>query len=181
MVVLSQEEIIRLLHRIRQPEYQTAIALAYGTGLKINELIHLKTKDVDLKKLTIHFPGRSLPLPVKLKTNLWEIIQKREPDDVLFLNKNNKQISRNAILRRLKIAAKRAHILKSVTFSALRHSFAVHLLEYGIEIKWIQKLLGHRDLRVTKRIYKTFMPSAPNIKSPLDLNRIPKVSGFLLY
>lgn len=173
-VVLSRSEIGKLLNKITNQKHKLMIALAYGSGLRVSEVIDLKVKDVFLDELTIHLKlakgnkDRLTVIPEKLINNLLVFIKDKKPDDFVFeSNRGGKLTTRTAQVV-FKRGLKKARINKPVSFHSLRHSFATHLLENGIDIRYVQELLGHKSIQTTQIYTKVTNPSLKNIKSPLE-------------
>jgi len=103
----------------------------------------------------------------KIKRELQSFINNKKPTDLLFTNHTGHQLSDRAIQSAFSSALARAKITKSATFQSLRYSFIKHLLENGIAIHHIQKLLGHKNIRTTKLYQKNVTTEITNIKSPL--------------
>ncbi len=172
-VVLTKKEIKKILENISNPKYKLAIALAYAGGLRISEIQNLKVQDVDLEESIIHIKqakgkkDRITIFPEKLKTDLQNLmIGKRGNNFIFNSNRGGKLTTRSfqAIFQR---ALMKAGIKKEATFHSLRHSFATHLLENGTDIRYVQKLLGHANIRTTQIYTQVTNPKLKNIKSPL--------------
>lgn len=173
-VILTPEEIVRLLHGIKNPTHQAMIALAYGAGLKVNEVVSLKVKDVDLTRQLIHVSGRNTLLPNKLKLDLWRRTMNGQPKDPVFVNRRQKPFSSKGLQRIFMRARKRSALAKKTRFHVLRHSFAAHLAESGTDLKVIQNLMGHKTLRTTQIYARSNPPLPQKIQSPLER------AGFLM-
>src|SRR5712692_1620804 len=142
--VLSAEEVTLLLGAATAPKYKAAFATAYGAGLRASEVVALKVDDVDSKRMLLPggwlFPGRN---PVE-------------------------QLSARQFCRAVHAAAQAAGIKKHVSPHTLRHSFATHLLEQGVDIRVIQTLLGHAKLDTTALYTRVANRTIRAVTSPLD-------------
>jgi len=159
--ILSQEEVARLIDAAGTPFHRTLLITLYATGLRCAELTRLKVSDVDSKRMVIHIQGgkgrvdRDVMLSPKLLEELREHWRRlpRKSSAWLFpgnrWHNNDQPIDTKTPRNACKEAAKRAGIKKQVHPHTLRHCFATHLLEAGADLRTIQILLGHRDLKET--------------------------------
>ncbi len=173
-VVLTRREIEEILKNIKNPKHRLLIALSYGAGLRVSEVINLKVKDIDLEELTIHLKqtkGRKERItifPKRLKPSLQNLIAGKNKDDFIFESERGGRLSTRTAQKIFQKALKTTGIKKDATFHSLRHSFATHLLENGVSIRYVQALLGHQNIRTTQIYTKVTNPKLKNIKSPLD-------------
>jgi len=172
-IILSREEIKNIIDVIKNPKHKLIIALAYGAGLRISEVISLKVKDVNLEELTIHLEDnkgkrdRITIFSERIKNNLQNLIADKNLNDYLFESERGGKLTERTAQKIFENAIKKAGIKKDATFYSLRHSFATHLLENGVNIRYVQKLLGHRNIRTTKIYTQVTDQKLKNIKSPL--------------
>lgn len=172
-VVLSRAEIDSLINSINNLRHKLIISLAYGAGLRISEVVSLKIKDVNLEELTIHLKNakgkkdRITVFPEKIKSNLQNIIVGKNSDDYLFESERGGKLTERTAQKVFENALRKTGIKKDATFHSLRHSFATHLLENGIDVRYVQELLGHQNIRTTQLYTKVTNPNLKNIKSPL--------------
>jgi len=171
--VLSKEEIKRLIEATNNPKHHTILALLYGTGMRVGELVHLRIHDLDFDRQLIHVvqgKGKKDRYTI-LPTSLIPILQKqkslKQSQDFLFTNRKNTHLTEKTIERIVKNAGTKAKINKNISPHTLRHSFATHLLEGGTNIRSIQELLGHSRIETTQ-IYTHVSIKTTIIKSPLD-------------
>lgn len=172
--VLSKEEILGIIQHTNNLKHKCIISLIYSAGLRRNELIQLKITDIDSQRKMLKIKGgkgkkdRFSILSTKLIKDLKNYYSEFRPKVWLFEGPNNKQYSATSIQKILKGAALKAGIKKRVHIHMLRHSFATHLLEQGVNIRYIQELLGHESIKTTE-IY-THVSSADfnKILNPLD-------------
>ena len=178
--ILSQEEVARLIDAARPPFHRTLLMALYATGLRRAELARLKVGDVDSKRLVIHVRGgkgrkdRDVMLSPKLLEALrehWRGLQ-RKPSAWLFpgnrWHTGNTPIDTKVVWNACKEAAQRAGLQKDVHPHTLRHCFATHLLEAGADLRTIQILLGHRDLKETTIYLHLSQRHLHATASPLD-------------
>ena len=173
-VVLSKEEVKRMIEVTINPKHNCIISLLYGTGLRVSELTHIKMLDIDLdRKMLRVFQGkgskdRLVILPIKLFPILQRQFQVKKASDFLFTNGRGDKLTETTIQKIVSQAAEKAGIKKNVSPHTLRHSFATHLLEAGTDIRYIQELLGHAKLQTTQIYTKVANNVLSQIKSPLD-------------
>ncbi|PIY93307.1 MAG: hypothetical protein COY69_02295 [Candidatus Magasanikbacteria bacterium CG_4_10_14_0_8_um_filter_32_14] len=172
-LTLTPKQIKKIIDCIHNPKHLFIISLAYGSGLRLNEIKNLRIKDLNLENLTIQVRNkqgkkvRETIIAEKIKRELQSFINNKKPTDLLFTNHTGHQLSDRAIQSAFSSALARAKITKSATFQSLRYSFIKHLLENGVAIHHIQKLLGHKNIRTTKLYQKNVTTEITNIKSPL--------------
>jgi site-specific recombinase XerD len=159
--ILSQEEVTRLIDSALTPYHRILLMTLYATGVRNAELTHLKVSDIDSKRMVIHIQGgkgrrdRDVMLSSKLLEELREHWRRLPRKSSVWLFPGNRwhnsdqPIDTKTPRNTCKEAAKRAGIQKQVHPHTLRHCFATHLLEAGADLRTIQILLGHRDLKET--------------------------------
>lgn len=173
-VVLSRNEIEKIISVIENKKHKLMIALSYGAGLRVSEIINLKVKDVNLGELTIHIKGakgnkdRITVFPEKLKTDIKELTALQRGSEYVFESERGGKLTERTAQIVFEKSLKKAKIEKDATFHSLRHSFATHLLENGVDVRYVQELLGHQNIRTTQLYTKVTNPMIKNIKSPLD-------------
>ncbi len=172
-IILSNQEVHEILNSISNEKHKLLVAMAYGAGLRVSEVISLKLRDLDLLGLTIHIKNakgqkdRISVLPEKLKDVLEKNNKTKSPNDYIFINRKGGKLNARTAQKVFKNAIKKAGIKKDASFHSLRHSFATHLLENGVNIRYIQELLGHQNIRTTQTYTQLSNPQFKNIKSPL--------------
>ncbi len=173
--VLSQEEIKQLLDSIQNKKSKLMVSLIYACGFRVSELVNLKVSNLDLKA-KIGFlrqakgrKDRIFNIPNILHQELSEQVEQQNQNnqEYLFSGPNGKLSIRN-IEKITRQATKNAGIKKEVHCHTLRHSFATHLLEQGVDIRKIQELLGHADLSTTQIYTHISSEQLRKIPSPLD-------------
>ncbi len=172
--VLTKNDIKRILRCAPAQKYYLAMALAYGAGLRISEIQNLRAGDIDLEKLTLYIKGNSkkegryVPFPKKLKKDFQELLAEKKENDFIFTSRQGGPLSIRSFQLAFKKALKSSGIAQKATFYSLRHSFAAHLLENGISVACIQKLLNHANIKTTRVYTKITKQEIKKIKSPLD-------------
>jgi integrase/recombinase XerD len=178
--ILSREEIHKIVSVTRNVSHRLIFQLMYSSGLKLDELLGLKVKDVDIenKHLTIRGNARSgrkaksqreTILSDKIAPMLHAFVSDREPEDYVFPGIDGGAMTPRAVQKAFKQALKKAEIKKKASCNSLRHSFAVHLLQKGTDIKHVRRLLGHARTETTSIYKRLITEEVVNIKSPLDL------------
>lgn len=172
-VVLSRKEIEKILQVTQNKKHKLLLSLAYGAGLRVSEVIALKVKDFDLDEMTIHVKqakrqkDRISVFPKKLMNDLKKLIAGKSGNDLVFSGNRGNKLSTRTAQKVFTKALKKAGIKKNATFHSLRHSFATHLLENGVDVRYVQELLGHQNIRTTQKYTQVTNPKLKNIKSPL--------------
>jgi integrase/recombinase XerD len=170
-VILSKKEIDMMIKSTVNLKHRLMIMVGYGAGLRVSEIVSLKWADIDFKRKIIHLKGakgkkdRIVMLSPKIAKFL-RSIKLDDSDGYVFLTKFGTKYSIRTIQKMVKKSA--IGINKKVTPHTLRHSFATHLVEDGIDILYIQKLLGHSDISTTMIYTKVSNKDLIKIKSPLD-------------
>jgi len=173
-VILSQKESKSLINSIKNLKHKSMVSVAYGSGLRISELLNLKIADIDSDRMTLRIIGakgnkdRYVPLSIKALKLLRLYYEQYQPKVYLFEGQKGGKYSMTSFNAVLKRAANAARLTKKVTSHTLRHSFATHLLENGTDIRVIQKLLGHNSIKTTMIYTQVTSPILEGVKSPLD-------------
>lgn len=179
-IVLSRDEIQLVLKAINNEKHNLMVAIAYSGGLRVSEVINLKAKDINLAELTIHIKGakgnkdRITVLPEKLVKHIEKLILSKNLNDYVFSSERGAclpvrqgKLTERTAQKVFETALKKSGIKKEASFHSLRHSFATHLLENGVDVRYVQELLGHANIRTTQIYTKVTNPKLKNIKSPL--------------
>jgi integrase/recombinase XerD len=174
-VVLSPEEVARLLDAAPGRKYKAALSVAYGAGLRASEIISLKVSDIDSTRMVIRVEqgkGRKdryvmlSPHLLDLLRAWWKVAR---PQGWLFPGRDPGQpLTTRQLNRACHAAAQTAEIGQRVSRHTLRHSFATHLLEQKIDIRVIQVLLGHKKLDTTALYTRVALKSLGAVPSPLE-------------
>lgn len=172
-VILSRQEIKNLIDVIYNKKHRLMIEIAYGSGLRVSEVVNLRVQDISFDDLTLHIKqskgkkDRLTIFPEKIKQPLYKLIALSEKDDLVFASQRGGKLSSRSLQKVFSQALKAAKIKKDATFHSLRHSFATHLLENGVDVRYVQELLGHQNIRTTQIYTHITNPGRKNIKSPL--------------
>ncbi len=173
--VLSQEEIERMLNAARSLKHRALLMALYGSGLRVSEACRLTIEDIDSSRMVLHVrqakgnKDRDVMLSPVLLETLRQYWKRSRPRCWLFPGNgpDNPMTTKSVFLMVRSIAA-RAKITKTVSPHTLRHSFATHLLESGTDLRTIQLLLGHADVRTTIIYLQVSQQHIRKITSPLD-------------
>ncbi len=174
-VVLSQEEVARLIEAAPGLKYKAVFGVAYGAGLRVSEVVALKISDIDSERMTLRVEqGKGQrdrfvmlsPQLLELLRGWWKAAR---PRAWLFPGQNpvNPMTARQ-VVRAVHAAARAAGIAKRVSPHTLRHSFATHLLEQNVDIRVIQVLLGHAKLETTALYTRVAVNTIRDVTSPLE-------------
>ena len=174
-VVLSAEEVVRLLRAIGNLKHRTVAMVLYGAGLRITEALALQLRDVDSARmvLTVRHGKGDQDRQVTLSSVLLEALRvywrAYRPSTCLFPGqKADQPLGPSTIQRAVKAAQLKAGIAKPASPHTLRHSYATHLMEAGTDLRVIQTLLGHRSLRTTAIYTHVATERVRTTRSPLD-------------
>ncbi len=172
--VLSKEEVLTIINHTNNIKHRCIVSLLYSAGLRRSELINLKISDIDSKRMLIRVEDakgnkdRYSLLSNTVLQDLRRYYLQYKPQKYLFEGPYNEKYSSTSIASIIKNSAEKAGIRKNVTPHMLRHSFATHLLEDGIDLRYIQVLLGHNSRKTTEIYTRVALNSIRNIKNPLD-------------
>ena len=172
--VLSRNEVSHILSCLSNPKHRCMISLIYSAGLRRSELLNLTPKDIISERMLVRIMGKGRKcryslLSEKLLKDLREYFKEYRPQKWLFEGeKPGEQYSASALVKVLKEAASRAGIKHRVHVHMLRHSFATHLLEQGTDLRTLQELLGHNDIKTTSIYLHVTSAHKSSIPNPLD-------------
>ena len=171
--VPSRNQVVLMAERTLYRPHATAILLLYGSGLRLSELLALCVGDVDCDRLLLRVvqgkgrKDRLTLLSARLRVDLEPLLRDRSGSAPLFLARSGSPWSPRSVQKFVRRAAERADIPQRVTPHSLRHAFATHLLETGTDLRVIQGLLGHCDIRTTTRYTRMRDPNRFAVASPL--------------
>jgi len=169
---LNEKEVAAILKSITNLRSKCIISLIYSAGLTPSEVSYIRITDLDSKKMQILITkpkqNRYTVLSNKLLLLLREYFKQYKPNFWLFENSMGRQFSKRTMQKIFQNAVVKSKIRKRATLTILRNSFAVHLLEKGVDIRYIQELFGHKSVRTTSKYLKVSKKDINVIKSPLD-------------
>lgn len=183
--VLSPDEVLRLLNAAEGRD-RVLLQVAYGCGLRLNELLHLRVGDIDSARMVVHVrqgkgaKDRLVPLSICLLQNLRGYWLQHRPPAWLFPGRiADRPMTGGSLQRRFARLVKRVGLTKRCSMHTLRHSYATHLLEAGVDILTLKALLGHASLHTTARYLHLSTERLQQTPSLLDLLALPRpnVSG----
>jgi integrase/recombinase XerD len=182
--VLSPDEVLRLLEAATPPRDRVLLQVAYGCGLRLNELLHLRVTDIDSARMVIHVrqgkgaKDRLVPLSLRLLQELrayWRVCQ---PRTWLFPGQTaDGTMTASNIQRRFGRLVQQVGLSKHCSMHTLRHSYATHLLEAGVDVLTLKALLGHSSLQTTARYLHVSTQRLHQTPSLLDLLVLPRPTG----
>lgn len=173
--ILTAAEVQQIIESIDNPKHKMLISLAYGAGLKLNELLNVKIDDINLEQSTLRVKddesgeerllnlGKKLP---EMITNYME--QKKIVSGFLFTNKKGQPISPRGVQIYFSKAIEALKMDSSITIQNLRHSYAVHLLNRGIDLHHVKQALGHKYLQTTSLYTPLTNFSIEKMETPID-------------
>ncbi len=173
-IVFSLNEIESLLNSVNNIKHKTMLALIYSCGLRCGELINLKINCIDSNRMTIHLQGakgkkdRIVPLAPSALEILREYYKQYKPKIYLFNGEGSLQYSATSLQNVFRKAKKKANIHKKASLHTLRHSYATHLLESGVNLRYIQELLGHNSPKTTQIYTHVSSEECRKVTSPLE-------------
>jgi integrase/recombinase XerD len=174
-VVLGPEDVRRLLDAVPPGRNRLMLRIAYGCGLRVSELTHLRVADIDGQRNVLwvrHGKGnkdRGVPLPAILLDELRNYWREHRPSNWLFAGPSGRSLHVMTVQRSIQQARRVAGFRQRVTVHTLRHCYATHLLEAGTDLPTLQRLLGHSCLSSTLLYLHLRADRLPHIQSPLEL------------
>jgi integrase/recombinase XerD len=162
-----------MLAVLKNVKHRLMIALTYGAGLRVGEVVALRVRDLDFDEGTVVIRqgkgqrDRISLLPQMLAAELRQLISGRDKREFVFRSQGGGRLTTRTAQKVFSQALKAAVIRKSASFHSLRHSFATHLLENGTDLRYVQALLGHQNIRTTQRYTQVTNPRLKQITSPL--------------
>ena len=181
-VVLNLDEVERIMNVTTNLKHLSMLVLIYSSGLRSGELLNLKISDIDSKRMTIHIKAakgkkdRIVPLADSTLQLLRKYYLKYRPKEFLFNGDSKLQYSRSSLQAIFRKACERASIRKRVTLHSLRHSYATHLLEGGINLRYIQEILGHNSPRTTQIYTLVTTDEVRKVVSPIEKISLNKLN-----
>lgn len=172
-VVLAHEEIMTIIRTSQNLKHRTIIALAYGAGLRVSEVTKLKIRDINFQQNLINIrqskgnKDRITILPELIIEDLKNLIAERSSDEFLFKSTRGGKLTTRTLQKVFHNLLFHTNISTPATFHSLRHSFATHLLENGVNLRIIQELLGHQKITTTQIYTQVSSSLMTSVKSPL--------------
>lgn len=170
---LERSDVLLLLSKIRNPRHRLMVAMLYGSGIRIGELVRLKIMDIDFPSLSIRVVNakqnkdRITVFAESLTDDLKALVRGRDAKEHVFLTMNHEPYTRRTVQAIFARAFRASGIQKHASCHTLRHSFATSLLGNGIDIRAIKDLLGHQSVKTTMIYLHVTEKSARKIRSPL--------------
>jgi integrase/recombinase XerD len=178
---LGRREIAHLLEAPGNAKHRVLLMTCYATGLRVSELVHLRPQDVHSERMLIHVrqgkgrKDRYTLLSPRLLEALRDYWRAYRPQEWLFFGRDRTGPLPVATAQKIYYAAKRrAGIQRGHGIHTLRHSFATHLMEAGVDLPTVQRLLGHTSLATTAKYLHVTSKHLRGVRSPLDLLRMPE-------
>lgn len=172
--VLSKEEVTIILRSTRNIKHRLLLYIIYSCGLRRGEVINVRLKDLNKERKTLHIRSgkgnidRVVPVSDKVWSKLDEYLSAYAPSDYLFEGQKGGKYSAGSVYRVFCQAVKRAGIERDIGVHTLRHSYATHLHEGGLDIRYIQELLGHKSSKTTEIYTHVSRRNLLDINNPLD-------------
>jgi site-specific recombinase XerD len=172
--VLSKTEVKAIFDTVENPKHLLMLKLCYGMGLRVSEIINLRITDISSSRMQVHIrcakgkKDRMVNLPQSVLEDLREYYKLYKPTDYLFEGQYGGQYTVRSVQVVFKRAMIKAKVNKKIGIHGLRHSFATHLLERGTDMVFIQKLLGHKNVKTTEIYAKVSNQILSRVESPLD-------------
>jgi integrase/recombinase XerD len=174
-VVLGPDDVRRLLDAVPPGRNRLMLRIAYGCGLRVSELTHLRVANIDSQRNVLCVrqgkgnKDRGVPLPPMLLDDLRSYWREHRPTDWLFPGSRGKPLNVVTVQRSIQEARHVAGLRQRVTVHTLRHCYATHMLEAGTDLPTLQRLLGHSYLSTTLLYLHLRADRLPHIQSPLEL------------
>jgi integrase/recombinase XerD len=175
-VVLNQAELLRLFDSLKNLKHLAILMTLYAAGLRVSEVVRLRISDIDSQRMMLFIhegkgrKDRYVPQSLRLLGVLREYWKLERPRHWLFPGQDERRpLTRASVHKFFKKAVRKTGIIKPITVHGIRHSYATHLLESGVDLRKIQLLLGHRSLRSTQIYTHVAQNDLDGTPSPLDL------------
>lgn len=172
-VILAHGEILEIIRTLQNLKHKLIISLAYGAGLRVSEVVNLQVYHLDFRGKLIRIEkskgnkDRITILPEQLIDDLKNFVERRELRDFVFPSNRGGKLSTRTLQKIFKNTLVKARLNPNATFHSLRHSFATHLLENGVNLRFVQELLGHNSIKTTEIYTRLTGRGFASIKSPL--------------
>lgn len=154
-VIVSKTQVVELLEKVKKQEYKDVFSLMFQSGLRLEEVLRLEVRDLDWSRMMIIVRGgrgskeRLSLLPTQLRKRMQELTHGKWSHDLVFVGKQGKPIHHRSLQKVFQKAVKEAGLPENTTVHSLRRSFAVQLLADGVDITFVQKVMGHKSPKTT--------------------------------
>jgi site-specific recombinase XerD len=172
--VLNIDEITAMIKTADNIKHKLIIMFAYASGLRLGEVVRLKLTDIDRQRMQVRVEqgkgrkDRYTKLSEKILPVLDKYLEEYKPEELIFNGEKGKPYSARSVQEVVKSIAIKAGIAQKVTPKTLRHTFATHSLENGIDLRYIQSMMGHASSKTTEIYTHITTKGFENVKSPLD-------------
>ena len=176
--ILSEREVLTIVEKPAHPKHKLLLKLAYSSGLRVSELVSLKWQDIDLDRGLLRIrQGKGKKDRVSILSKKMEVWIRDYKESNLYIEENDylfpgqlgqKHLHIRTAQKIFEMAVLKSGIQKKVSIHSLRHAFATHMLEQGTDIRYIQFLLGHKNLKTTQIYTHVARTSIMNLTSPFD-------------
>jgi site-specific recombinase XerD len=172
--VFSKEEVMKIFSATRNTKHKLMLWLIYSCGLRRSEVINIRLTDLDFERGILNIRegkgnvDRLIPVPQKVWEKVSVYLKSYSPETYLFEGQSGGRYSVESVYSVFKQSLKRAGIKKEVGVHCLRHSYATHLHESGLDIRYIQELLGHKSTRTTEIYTHVSRRNLFAIRSPIE-------------
>jgi len=172
--ILAEEELVAIFSKITNIKHRALLMTSYSMGLRVSELVSLKLVDIDSKRMMVHIrlakgkKDRYVPLSPTVLNVLRDYFKIYHPKEFLFEGTVGRAYSSRSAQEVIMAAKAKCNIRKTGSIHSLRHAYATHLLENGTDIRYIQDLMGHNDIRTTIRYTHVAKKAIEKIQSPID-------------
>lgn len=173
-IILSREEVQKILSAHKNLKHRALLTVTYSAGLRVSEVRHLKITDIDSSRMLIRIEKAKgnkdrytvlSPKALDLLRAYWKVYK---PQYWLFENNFHQPVPESTAQKILKNALEKSGVKKNASIHTLRHSFATHMLEQGVSLPIIQQMLGHKSLKTTSGYLHVQQYSIDAVRSPLD-------------
>ncbi len=174
VIVLSKDEVQKIIRSKTNIKHRAILVVTYSAGLRLSEVTHLKISDIDSSRMLIHLhmakgnkDRYTILSPIALDM-LRTYYRRYKPQEWLFEGFSREHIAERTVQNIFKAALAKSNVQKDVGIHSLRHSFATHLLEQGVALPIIQRIMGHKSLNTTSGYLHVQQYSLQGVKSPVD-------------
>lgn len=173
-VVFNEEEVVRLLGCVSNIKHKCMLMLAYSAGLRLGEIVRLKLSDIDRGRMQIRVEegkgrkDRYTKLSARFLLTYDKYLEEHKPEVYVFNGAKGGIYSESSVQNMMSTTLKKAGITKDASIKTLRHTFATHSLEHGVDLRYIQSMMGHSSSKTTEIYTHITTKGFDQIKSPMD-------------